>query len=258
LPTSTPVREELRAGIATLTLDQPERKNSLGAPLLDGLYDALDRAIEEPAVRVVVLTNTGNTFCAGADLRPDATAPPPRHDMVALLRLMLDAPKPVVGRIAGHCAGGGVGLAAACDVSIVADDVRIGFTEARIGVAPAMISVVCLPKIGRAAASELFLTGRRITGAEAAAIGLLNRAVPAAALDDAVRDLCGELVACGPGAQAACKELVSRVPGDERDAAFAWTQTLSAELFASDEAASGIAAFRARQPPPWLPVPDPA
>jgi methylglutaconyl-CoA hydratase len=249
-----PVRVDVSGSVATLTLDEPERHNTLGARMLDALHDELARAIDDPAVRVVVLTNTGSTFCAGADLKPDPTAPPARHDMVDVLRLMLDSPKPVVGRIAGHCTGGGVGLAAACDVSIAVDDCRIGFTEVRIGVAPAMISVVCLPKIGRAAANELFLTGRRITGADAGRLGLLNRAVPAAELDAAVAKLCAELVAGGPKAQAACKQLLARVPHDDRDHAFAWTQQLSADLFAGEEAAAGIAAFRERRPAPWIPV----
>ena len=105
-----------------------------------------------------------------------------------LFRLITGSPKPVIGRIAGHCMGGGVGLAAACDISVVADDARIGFTEVRIGVAPAIISVVCLPKMRRADAAELFLSGERITAARAVEVGLLNRAVPASELDAAVAE----------------------------------------------------------------------
>jgi enoyl-CoA hydratase/carnithine racemase len=147
--------------------------------------------------------------------------------------------------------GGGVGLAAACDISIAADDVRFGFTEVRIGVAPAMISVVCLPKMRPADANELFLSGERITAGRAAEVGLINRAVARDHLDAAVEELVGKLRAGGPNALAAAKQLLVKVPGMEKADAFAWTSKLSAELFASDEAAAGMAAFREKKLPPW-------
>jgi methylglutaconyl-CoA hydratase len=149
--------------------------------------------------------------------------------------------------------GGGVGLAAAADLSIASTDVTFGFTEVRIGLAPAMISVVCLPKLSRADAAELFLTGRKIPAARAAEVGLINRAVPPADLDEAVTALLHELVAGSPGGLAASKQLLREVPAMTRDAAFAHTQVLSAELFASAEAAEGIAAFRDRRPASWVP-----
>src|SRR5207302_2240399 len=97
----------------------------------------LSKALDDPAVRVVVLTNNGNTFCAGANLRGEPTAEAPRFGLVEILKLMQDGPKPIVGRIAGHCTGGGNGLAAACDFSAAAEDVFFVFTDVRIGVAPA-------------------------------------------------------------------------------------------------------------------------
>jgi len=240
------------AGVATITLDRPDRRNALSADLVDSLADHLRDAVADPAVRVVVLTNAGTTFCAGADLKA-GSARSARHSLVDVLAAMLDAPKPVVGRIAGHCMGGGVGLAAACDISVVADDARIGFTEVRIGVAPAMISVVCLPKLRRADAAELFLSGERITAARAVEVGLLNRAVARDDLDDAVAEVVSKLVAGGPAALAASKRLLREVPDLPRDEAFTVTEALSAALFASEEAAEGMAAFREKRPARWVP-----
>ncbi len=237
-------------GVATITLNRPDNRNALSVELVDSLGDHMDTAMSDDAVRAVVLTNEGPAFCAGADLR-SKSAGSPRWSLVQILERMLDGPKPVIGRIAGHCMGGGVGLAAACDISVVADDAKIGFTEVRIGVAPAMISVVCLPKMRRADASELFLSGERITAARAVEVGLLNRVVSRDRLDDAVADVVGKVVAGGPLALAASKRLVSEVPDLGRTAAFAMTETLSAELFAGDEAAEGIAAFREKRPARW-------
>lgn len=239
-------------GVATITLDRPGNRNALSAELVDGLADHLDEAVADDAARVIVLTNAGTTFCAGADLKAN-TAQSPRRTLVDVLTTVLDSPKPVVGRIAGHCMGGGVGLAAACDISVVVDDAKVGFTEVRIGVAPAMISVVCLPKMRRADAAELFLSGERITAARAVEVGLLNRVVPRDDLDAAVDEAVEKIVAGGPLALAAAKRLLREVPDLPRDDAFAMTEVLSAELFASDEAAEGMAAFREKRPAPWVP-----
>ncbi|MCO8125759.1 enoyl-CoA hydratase-related protein [Acidimicrobiia bacterium EGI L10123] len=239
-------------GVATITLDRPDARNALSADLVDGLADHLEAAVADDDVRVIVLTNAGTTFCAGADLKAGA-ARSPRHSLVDVLTTMLDSPKPVIGRIAGHCMGGGVGLAAACDISVISDDAKVGFTEVRIGVAPAMISVVCLPKMGRADATELFLSGERITASRAVEAGLLNRVVPRDDLDAAVAEVVGKVVAGGPLALAAAKRLLREVPELDRDEAFATTEVLSAELFASDEAAEGMAAFREKRPARWVP-----
>lgn len=243
---------DVTRGVATITLNRADNRNALSVELVNSLGDNLEAAVSDDAVRVVVLTNEGNTFCAGADLK-GGSAEPPRHSLVSILGQMMDGPKPVVGKIAGHCTGGGNGLAAACDLSIAADDVFFAFTEVRIGVAPAIISVVCLPKMRRADALELFLTGKRCPAPRAAEIGLVNRAVPREDLDAAVGELLGDLAAGGPNALAACKQLVYGVPYMDRADAFGWTEKLSAELFRSEEAAMGIRAFREKSVPPWVP-----
>jgi methylglutaconyl-CoA hydratase len=246
---------DVRAGVATITLNRHDNRNALSIELMNSLGDSLTRATADDDVRVIVLTNDGNTFCAGANLRGEPTDEPSRFGLVEILRLMMDGPKPVVGRIAGHCTGGGVGLAAGCDISIARDDVAFGFTEVRIGVAPAIISVVCLPKMRRGDALELFLSGERVPAWRAADVGLINQA--ATDLDAAVDELVGKLVLGGPNALAAAKQLVYRVPSMSRDDSFAWTAKLSSDLFRSDEAAAGTKAFREKTAAPWVPqAPD--
>jgi methylglutaconyl-CoA hydratase len=234
-----------------LTLDEPDNRNALSATLLDGLGDGLERAMGDADVRLVVLTNTGTTFCAGADLRGGGE---PRWSPTAVYEAILDAPKPVVGRVGGHCMGGGLGLAAACDVSIVAEDARMGFTEVRLGVAPAIISVIVVPKMRAVDAAELMLTGRRFSGREAADLGLLTRAAASDALDGSVAEVVEQLLAGGPGAQASIKGMLRDLPGISRDRAFAEMTRRSQALFASEEAREGIAAFRERRPAAWVPA----
>jgi len=253
---SEAVQYRVGAGVATLTMDQPETRNALTPELVEGLFEGLDAARADPAVRVVVITNTGPAFCAGADLSGRTNpAVKQKIGVEQVLAAILDSPKPVVGRVAGHCMGGGVGLAAACDLSVAPVGVRFGFTEVRLGVAPAIISVVCLPKLRRGDALELYLTGERISASRAAEVGLITSAVPEDALDAAVSELITKLAAGGPAALAAAKKLVADVPGAARDEAFSWTAELSRALFASAEAAEGMAAFREKRPPSWVPSP---
>jgi methylglutaconyl-CoA hydratase len=250
---SGPARCEQRDGVTTITLDDPERRNALSTAMLNALGDHLAEASTDPSCRAVILANTGPSFCAGADLKGSEAGEPLRHSLADVLTAIVEHPKPVIGRIGGHCMGGGVGLAAACDISLASSEARFGFTEVRIGVAPAIISVVCLPKLRRADALELFLTGERIEAQRAAEVGLVNRAVPPERLDEAVAFVLSAVMRAAPGALAAAKRLVYDVPGMRRDTAFTWTAELSASLFASPEAAEGMAAFRERRPPSWAP-----
>jgi methylglutaconyl-CoA hydratase len=246
-----PTNCAIAGGVATITLDLPAKHNALTAELLDSLGDDLARAAADSTVRVVVLTHTGPTFCAGADL--GATGNSPRFDLAGVLRSVQEMEKPVVARIAGRCLGGGVGLAAVCDVSVATFDAQFRFSEVRLGVAPAIISVVCLPKMRRSDAAELFLGGEPFDGRRAAEVGLVTRAVAADGLDAAVTEVVDRLLLGGPEALAAAKRLIATVPTMGRDEAFAWATSLSEALFASAEAAGGIAAFKERRPAPWVP-----
>jgi methylglutaconyl-CoA hydratase len=245
-------------GVVTVTLADEANRNALSTRLVGELSDALDAADADPDVRVVVLTNRGRVFCAGADLSERSAGSPGAgaDDRPAAVRRPEDlfgrSPKPYVGRIAGHCVAGGMGLAAAMDLSIATDDAKFGFTEVRVGVAPAVISVVCLPKMRPADARAAFLRGTRFSAADAARMGLINAAVPADRLDDEVAGAVDDLLAGGPGALAASKRLLARVPGMPVDEAFSWTGGLSAELFASDEARAGMRAYLEKRPAPWV------
>ena len=244
-------------GVVVVTVSDPEKRNALTLPMITELIAAFDRLETDASVGAVVITGAPPAFCAGADL---SGTPKPKQrrkelGLADVLEDIQDATKPVVARIAGHCVGGGIGLAAACDISIAGSEAKFAFTEVRVGVAPAIISVVCLPKIRRADALELFLSGERISAARAAEVGLINRAVPADDLDAEVAAVLARLLAGGPSALAAAKRLVYPVPGMERKAAFARTTELSQSLFASAEAAEGMAAFREKRPPSWAPPP---
>ena len=251
------VRYGVSGGVATLTMDQPHNRNAMTPALLGGLADGIAAALADEAVGVITLTHTGPAFCAGADLSSGPETKRTRRSktvgLADVLQDIQDAPKPVLARIAGHCVGGGIGLAAACDISIADAEARFAFTEVRVGVAPAIISVVCLPKIRRADALELFLSGERISAARAAEVGLITRAVPAGELDAEVAAVVARLLAGGPSALAAAKRLVYTIPGMDRKAAFTRTTELSQSLFASAEAAEGMAAFREKRPPSWAP-----
>jgi len=247
------VETYLDGGVLTVTLADEENRNALSSALVGELITALDAADADPAVRVVVLTNSGRVFCAGADLteRSSDGKPIAKVDAADLFSRFRRSPKVYVGRIAGHCVAGGMGLAAAMDLSVAIDDAKFGFTEVRRGLAPAMISVLCLPRMRPADAAEAMLLGNRMTGADAARMGLVNRAVPADELDDVVDGFVVDLLAGGPDALAATKQLLTRVPGMPTEEAFDWTAKLSADLFRSDEAIEGMRAYLEKRSPDW-------
>ena len=251
-----PVQYSVDNGIGTITLADEENKNALGQSLTSGLHEHLLEAHEDSGVRAIVLTHAGNVFCAGANLKErssDTGAP----DMGSIgfdkvLSLIQTGPKPVVARITGAAMGGGVGLAAAADISVATNTAKFGFTEVRLGVAPAIISVVCLPKMRRGEAMEAFLRGNRFTGKEAAELGIISYAVPEDTIDEAIQKILDDLLLGGPMALAAAKRLVNEIPLMDQNEAFTWATNYSAELFASDEAAEGMAAFLERRDAKWV------
>jgi len=248
------VRLETAGGILTVTLADVKNRNALGAAVLNGLHDAIGQANADPEIRAVVVTNEGTTFCAGANLKEQSGAAQgirPKVGFDQLLDEIQRSPTPIVGKIRGHVVGGGNGLAAALDIAIAQDDVKFGFSEVRLGVAPAIISVVCLPKLRRGDALEAFLRGNRFPASRAAEIGLISRAVPAGELDAAVEEVLADLRRGGPEALGFAKRLVYEVPAMDQKEAFAWTADLSARLFKGEEAAAGMKAFLKREKPPW-------
>ena len=251
----TVTRYERRGRAAWITLDSPGNRNALSAPLVQELGRHLAAAIDDPAVRAVVLTGSGPAFCAGADLRNrgDAVAPGSgvRNPFVDILMRMWEAPKPVIVAVNGHAFGGGIGLVAAGDIAIAADSAAFAFSEVRVGVIPAMISVVVLPKLGVNRTMRLFLTGQRFTAAQAFEYGLLHRVVAPGELAAAVEEEIDAVCLGGPIAVAEAKRLVRTVARLPMDQAFAYAEQKIAELFASEEAAEGMGAFLGKRKPKW-------
>jgi len=252
--TDTPlVHLEKRSRAAVVTLDSPHNRNALSRALVEQLHAALTAAVDDPAVRVVVLTGAGPVFCSGADLKEQAAGGAPGLvGLPEVLTLLLEGPKPVVARVNGAARAGGIGLLASCDVTVGLRRATFGFAEVRIGVAPAVISVPCLRRMDPRAARELFLTGDVFDGERAHAAGLLDRAVPDDELDSTVDALVEQLSYGAPQAVAATKRLLAEVPGPSLAEDFRRMAELSAERFASDEAREGIAALQEKRAPAWL------
>lgn len=232
---------KLDRGIATLTLDSPENRNALSAALVAELAEALAECGQDPAVRAVLLTHTGSTFSAGADLK----APPSPYAFVALLRQIVSLPKPVVGLVRGHVRAGGLGLLGACDIVVASEGSDFALTEVRIGVAPAVISLTLLPKLAQRAAERYYLTGERFGLAEARAMGLVT------AGEDGLDAILEGLRRGSPQGLAESKRLVTAkvLETFERDAEDLVQR--SASLFASAEAREGMTAFLERRDPEW-------
>lgn len=252
----TVTRYEVRGRAAWITLASPQTRNALSSAMVAELNVHLDAALADPAVRCLVLTGEGPGFCAGADLKNrggDAVAPGPgqQNPFVGILKRLWDGPKPVIAAVNGHAFGGGVGLVAACDIAISVDSAAFSFSEVRIGVIPAMISVVVLPKLGIHQTMRLFLTGARFDATQALGYGLLHRVVPADGLAAAVQEEIDAIALGGPNAVAEAKKLVRTIARLPMDEGFAYAEERIAALFASAEAAEGMSAFAGKRRPQW-------
>ena len=255
MPTQNVTKYDVRGRAAWITLDSPQTRNALSAPLVQEMGDHLRAAIADPEVRAIVLTGNGPAFCAGADLknRGDTAAigSGGRNPFVEILKLIWDGPKPVIVAANGHAFGGGVGLVAAADIALAADTARFSFSEVRVGVIPAMISVVVLPKLGIHQTMRLFLTGARFDAAQAVGYGLLHRSVAAGDLTRAVQEEVDAIALGGPIAVAEAKRLIRTVTRLPMDEAFAYAEEKIAALFVSPEAAEGMMAFVGKRKPEW-------
>ncbi|RDB49431.1 enoyl-CoA hydratase family protein [Tsukamurella tyrosinosolvens] len=258
--TESLVGYETRGGAAYLTIDSPHNRNAISQRLLADLSAGLERAAADDAARAVVLTHTGTTFCAGADLK-EAAANGAGSDpksrtlaMIGAMRGIIECPKPVIAQVDGHVRAGGFGLIGSCDFIFAGPGASFAVTETRIGVAPAMVSLVLLPHLPSRVASTLLLTGRKFDGAEAAGYGLITAAVadPAAA----VAEQLAELQLCSPQGLRETKQILWHDvlrSFDERSDALG---EQSARLFGSAESVEGITAFLQKRAPSWAePVP---
>ncbi len=245
------VHLEVSDAIATITLDSPHNRNALSARLVGQLRAQLDAAVRDPDVRAVVVTHRGPTFCSGADLTEMASGDPTTgtRNMFEVMRAIVGAPKPVLARLAGSARAGGIGLVGACDIAVASPDVTFAFTEVRLGLAPAMISLTTRSRLSERAAARYFLTGETFDATEAARIGLLTEV--ADELDRAVERYLGALRAGSPQGLEATKSLSAgplRMALEDEGSAM---MEMSARLFASDEAVEGMRAFREHRPPRW-------
>ncbi|MFI0538915.1 enoyl-CoA hydratase family protein [Streptomyces sp. WSLK1-3] len=242
----TPIARTRTRAVETLTLDSPHNRNALSAALVGELAAALADCAKDDAVRAVVLTHTGNTFSAGADLKD----PPHPDALVALLRQIVELGKPVVARVTGHVRAGGLGLLAACDIAAAATESTFAFTEVRIGVAPAVISLTLLPRTDPRALARHYLTGERFDAAEAARIGLVTAAGDD--VDAVLAPILDGLRRAAPEALAETKRLLTAKVLETFDRDAADLTALSARLFASSHAREGMTAFLERRDPSWV------
>jgi methylglutaconyl-CoA hydratase len=248
------VHLDVAGGVATITLDSPANRNALSAQLRRELLAHLDTAVADDAARVIVLTHTGRVFCAGMDLKESRGAGAQDqgvNEFPAILERIWTSPTPVVARLAGPARAGGVGMVAACDIAVAAEDATFAFSEVRIGVVPAIISVTVLPRLLPRAAHELFLTGETFDGHRAALVGLVNTVVPAADLDTEVGRYVEMLRLGAPGALAATKQMLRGERPATMGAQFDEMLELSAGFFAGEEGQEGMRAFAEKRPPSW-------
>jgi methylglutaconyl-CoA hydratase len=249
-------------GVATLTLNRPDKHNALDAVTIRELHEALAKAEQDEAVRVVVLTGAGASFCAGADIghmrsMKDATEQQNVDDALLLarcLRKLDELDRPVIARVNGNVFGGGIGLVACADIAIASTAAKFALTEVRLGIVPAVISPFVVPAIGTRTARRLFLTAAMFAAEEAKSIGLLHESVDPAQLDTAVAAQVDLVLRGGPLALRAAKQLVRRVSdNDDREVMGEETARLLARLRVSDEGREGLTAFLERRKPRWSP-----
>jgi len=253
------VRFEAADGIATLTLDSPHNRNAISSGLVEQLRRGLDDAAADDRVRTVVLTHTGGTFCAGADLSeasaagadasPADLAAERTQQMTELLRAIVRLPKPVIARVDGHVRAGGMGLVGACDIVVAGPDSTFALTEARLGLAASIISLTVLPRLTSRAAGRYFLTGEKFGPHEAEAIGLISEAVQDSG--EAVQELIETLRKCSPQGLAESKKLTTAKMLADFDTFGESLAAQSARLFGSPEAVEGVTAFLQKRQPSW-------
>jgi methylglutaconyl-CoA hydratase len=250
-------------GVATLTLNRPEKHNAFDAALIADLTQKLLRINSDAGTRIVILTGAGKSFSAGADLNwmrsmakfseveniEDALKLAELMDVLNTLR------KPTIARVNGAVYGGGVGLVACCDIAIAADTAKFALSEVKLGLVPSVISPYVIAAIGAHQARRYFLTAEAISAQQARTMGLVHEAVPSNQLDDSVEREVQLLLKAGPEALIACKELIAANTATSVSARRALKQKtaqLIAQLRVSEEGQEGLSAFLEKRPPKWI------
>ncbi len=254
------LESEPAPGIVRLTLNRPEQRNALDAPLIDALHGAVLQHGARASTRVLVIGATGSAFCAGADLNAmlalgrgtRATSVADAGRLAQLLLALRDCPKPSLAVVQGAAFGGGMGLAAACDVAVGSAEARFRLPEVQLGLVPAVISPYVLEAIGLRQARRYFLSGEQIGAERALELGLLHAVVAGADLEAEALRLAREIALGGPHALAECKRLIAEVAHRGPGAGLAGvTAERLASLREGAEAQEGVAAALERRPPSW-------
>jgi len=253
---------EVDGAVGILTLNKAERHNAFDEVLIAEITAGLRELEADPRVRAVVLSSTGKSFCAGADLNwmkraagytPEENLTDARK-LAELLRTLNELAKPTIARVQGPAYGGGVGLIAACDIAVATYDALFALTEVKLGILPAVISPYVLAAIGERYGRRYMLSAERFSAAEAYRIGLLHEIVPGEEqLDEALGEIIDSLLKNGPQAQAECKALIRVVAGQPIDEmTIAETTQRITRVRASPEGREGLAAFLEKRKPSWI------
>ncbi|KPJ54228.1 hypothetical protein AMJ39_01380 [candidate division TA06 bacterium DG_24] len=262
----TTIRCDVGDRVGRILLNRPEIHNAFNDVMITELLEVLSRLASDEDVRVVVLTGSGKSFCAGADLHWMKAVKDYSYDenvadaleLSKLLYAIYSLPKPTIARVNGAAIGGGTGFVSTCDMAIAAETAKFSFSEVKIGVVPACISPYVVRKVGEGTCREFFLTGKRLTAAEVEQAGLVNRVVPVEQLDAAVDDLIKELLSSGPHALGVCKDLLENVPSMSLEDAQLYTAKILATLRMGDEGQEGMSAYFDKRKPQWASPQQPA
>lgn len=251
---------QIHGPVARVFLNRPEVRNAFNDGVIAELTAAFTQLGQDQTLRAIVLGGHGKAFCAGADLSwmrtmAGYTWDQNRSDAEALAQMLWtlwSCPLPVVGRVHGDCYAGGLGLAAVCDVLVAAEGVQFCLSEARLGLLPATIGPYVVKALGEQAARRYFVTAERFDAQRAQQLGFVHECVPADLLDSTVDQIVATLVANGPAAVKACKQLVQDVAGRPITAELrADTARRIADIRASDEGREGVQAFLNKREPAW-------
>ncbi len=246
-------------GVAKLTLNRPEKRNALSAQMIAELTQAASQVAADPAIRVVVLTGAGQSFCAGGDLGwmrdqmgMDAdTRKAEARKLAVMLGALNTLPKPLIGKIQGNAFGGGVGLACICDLAIGVEGVKFGLTETRLGLIPATIGPYVLARMGEGRARQVFMSSRLFEAQEAERLGILSKAVSRDGLDAAVEEEVTAYLSCAPGAVSAAKSLALKLSASVPQSSIDMSIDALAERWQDSEAEEGTAAFFEKRKASW-------
>jgi methylglutaconyl-CoA hydratase len=246
--------------IGRITFARPDVHNAFNSRMIEELYGVFERIKRDKGLRVVVLTGTGKSFCAGADLNWMRAVKEYSFEknfseslqLAEVLNMIYTCPKPVIGRINGAAIGGGTGFVAVCDIAIASSSAVFSFSEVKIGIVPACISPYVVKRVGEGRTREFFLTGERLTAEQAYQAGLVNRVAEPEQLDESVDEIVKQILTSGPDALACCKELLATVTEQNLQEAKVHTAKVIANLRQSDEGQEGMEAFLGKRKPGWV------